>query len=212
MSLAQDLPAVWDLPSTDMRLKQRIVRILIEEIIADVDDQKKEIVLLLHWAGGRHSELRLKKNASGKHGHCTSLEAIEVIRQMAGKFTDEQIASTLNWLGLRTGHGNTWNEIRVGSARQHHRIPAVNPGRIQETITLDEAAKRLGVSPPSVRRMIARKTITADHVVACAPWQVPVAELSSEAVQKAVAAIKNRVRVPQTHIGDRQQAMFSEGW
>lgn len=211
MSLAQDLPAVWDLPSTDMRLKQRIVRILIEEIIADVDDERKEIVLLLHWAGGRHSELRLKKNATGKHGHCTSLEAIEVIRQMAGKFPDEQIASTLNRLGLRTGHGNTWNEIRVGSARQHHRLPAVNAARSQDTITLEEAAKRLSVSPTSVRRMIAHKTMTATQVVACAPWQVPVAELGSEAVQKAVAAIKNRVRVPQTHIRDQQQSMFSQG-
>jgi DNA invertase Pin-like site-specific DNA recombinase len=211
ISLAQDLPAVWDLPSTDMRLKQRIVRILIEEIIADVDDQKKEIVLLLHWAGGRHSELRLKKNATGKHGHCTSLEAIEVMRQMAGKFSDEQIASTLNRLGLRTGHGNTWNEIRVGSARQHHRLPAANPARSDDSVTLEEAAQRLGVSPTSVRRMIARKTITATQVVSCAPWQIPVGELDSEAVRNTVTAIKNRIRVPQTHMGDRQQSMFSEG-
>jgi hypothetical protein len=33
LSLAKDLPAVWNSPSTDMRLKQRIVRILIQEII-----------------------------------------------------------------------------------------------------------------------------------------------------------------------------------
>lgn len=211
VSLAQDLPAVWNLPSTDMRLKQRIVRILIEEIIADVDDQNKEIVLLLHWAGGRHSELRLKKNATGKHGHCTSLEAIEVIRQMAGKFTDEQIASTLNRLSLRTGSGNTWNEIRVRSARQHHRLPAINLAHSNDSITLEEAAQRLGVSSTSVRRMIAQKTITATQVVACAPWQVLVGELDSEAVQKAVTAIKNRIRVPQTHIGDGSQSMFSEG-
>src|SRR5947208_10715013 len=34
MSLAQDLPAIWNSPSTDQRLKQRIVRILIREIVA----------------------------------------------------------------------------------------------------------------------------------------------------------------------------------
>jgi hypothetical protein len=39
-SLAQDLPAVWNAEGTDMRLKQRIVRILIQEIIADVDDSR----------------------------------------------------------------------------------------------------------------------------------------------------------------------------
>lgn len=30
LSLAQDLPAIWNSPSTDLWLKQRIVRILIE--------------------------------------------------------------------------------------------------------------------------------------------------------------------------------------
>jgi hypothetical protein len=123
-SLAQDLPAVWDSPATDMRLKQRIVRILIAEIIADVDDANTEIVLLIHWTGGRHSELRIKKNLTGKHSRCTSLEAIEIIRQMAGKFPDDQIAATLNRLAFRTGTGNTWTEGRIRSLRSYHEWPA----------------------------------------------------------------------------------------
>ena len=63
---------------------------------------------MIHWTGGRHSELRVKKNPTGKHSRCTSLEAIEIIRRMAGKFPDDQIAATLNRLGLRDGTGNTW--------------------------------------------------------------------------------------------------------
>src|SRR5262249_41774203 len=86
LSLAQDLPSAWNAPSTNMRVKKKIVRILIQEIVADVDDNSKEIVLLIHWAGGRHSELRIKKSETGKHSNCTSLDAIEVIRQMAGQF------------------------------------------------------------------------------------------------------------------------------
>jgi len=66
-NLAQNLPAVWNSPATDMRLKQRIVRILVEEIVADVDETTGEIVLLIHWSGGRHSELRMKKNLTGRH-------------------------------------------------------------------------------------------------------------------------------------------------
>ena len=52
LSLAQDLPAVWNSPGTEAGLKQRIVRILVEEVVADVDEEKQEIVLLIHWAGG----------------------------------------------------------------------------------------------------------------------------------------------------------------
>src|SRR5204863_132450 len=117
LSLAQDLPAVWNAPSTDMRLKQRIMRILIEEIIADVDESHREIVLVIHWAGGRHSELRLKKRETGQHRRCTSVEAVEVVRQMADRFSDELIAATLNRLGMHTGIGNTWDKDRVYSLR-----------------------------------------------------------------------------------------------
>ena len=108
LSLAQNLPLVWNAEATDMRLKQRITRILIREIVADVDEAAGEIVLTIHWTGGRHSELRVKKNQTGHRSRCTSLEAIEIIRRMAGRFPDEQIAATLNRLGLKTGSGNNW--------------------------------------------------------------------------------------------------------
>jgi hypothetical protein len=93
MSLAQDLPKVWNAPTSDMRLKHRIVRILIHEIVVDVNEKDHEVVLLIHWAGGRHSELRMKKNRTGEHTRCTSMDAIEVMRQMAIAHTDEQIAA-----------------------------------------------------------------------------------------------------------------------
>ena len=42
--------------ANDGFVKQRITRILIHEIIANVDEQAQEVVLVIHWAGGRHSE------------------------------------------------------------------------------------------------------------------------------------------------------------
>ena len=120
LSLAQDLPAIWNSPATDMRLKQRLIRIVVNEIVSNVDEESREVVLVIHWAGGRHSELRVKKNRIGEHRRCTNIDAIAVIRQMATRFSDEQIAATLNRLGLRTGAGNTRNQARVHSARQYH--------------------------------------------------------------------------------------------
>ena len=93
ISMAQDLPVIWNAPSTDMALKQRIVRILIREIVAEVDEQRSETVLVIHWTGGRHSELRVKRNGTGKHSRCTSLEGVEVVRRMAGLFRDDAIAA-----------------------------------------------------------------------------------------------------------------------
>lgn len=45
-----------------------LLRTLIEDIVADVDDATREIVLVVHWKGGRHTELWVKKPKTGKHG------------------------------------------------------------------------------------------------------------------------------------------------
>lgn len=178
-NLAHDLSAIWNLPTTDMRLKQRIVRILVAEIVADVDQENQQIVLLIHWTGGQHSELRIKKNATGKHSRCTNLEAIEIIRRMAGRFPDDQIAATLKRLSLRTGAGNTWREGNIRTVRSYHQLPAFTATQCERnTLTMEEASIRLAVSHKIVRRLIEAGKIPATQVVPCAPW-----EISAEAIE-----------------------------
>ena len=194
-SLAQNLPMVWNAEATDMRLKQRITRILIQEIITDVDEAAGEIVLVIHWTGGRHSELRVKKNQTGHHSRCTSLEAIEIIRRMAGRFPDEQIAATLNRLGLKTGSGNNWVELRVRTARSYHGLPPYDPKLRHNLLTLEEASERLEVSHKIVRRLIDSNLIAATQVVAWAPWEIPIESIQSEEVLRKVAALKRGSRL-----------------
>jgi DNA invertase Pin-like site-specific DNA recombinase len=195
VSLAQNLPAVWNAKTTDMRLKQRITRILIQEIVADVDESAGEIVLIIHWAGGRHSELRVKKNLTGHHSRCTNMEAVEIIRRMAGRFPDEQIAATLNRLGLKTGSGNNWVELRVRTARSYHKLPSYDPKFRQNILTLEEASESLGVSHKVVRRLIDSNVITATQVVPWAPWEIPAESIQSEQVLREVAAVKRGSRI-----------------
>jgi hypothetical protein len=193
----------------DRRLKQRIVRILIREVIADVEEKSREVVLVIHWAGGGHSELRVKKSETGRSRRCTDPEAIEVLRQMAGKFSDQQIAATLNRLRLRTGVGNAWNVSRVHSARCYHQLPAFTQKDYPREVTLQVAAQRLNVSQSIVRRMIEEKILPARQAVVCAPWQIPIEALDSEVIRKEAMNIKNRLRVPQSQSCDEQQSMFS---
>jgi hypothetical protein len=193
-SLAQDLPAVWSAETTDMRLKQRIVRILIQEIIADVDEANQEIILFIHWTGGQHSELRLKKNPTGRHSRCTNLEAVEVIRQMAGKFPDDQIAATLNRLTFRTGTGNTWNEGRIRSVRSYHQWPAYDAASRPRSLTLEEASQRLGVSHKVVRRLIESGQLAATQIVPWAPWEICAEAIEREEIIQEVQRIKRRAR------------------
>lgn len=198
LALACDLPAVWNDGASDMRLKQRIARILIEEIIADVAKDGREIVLVIHWSGGRHSELRVEKRATGRHGQCTDVEAVEVVRQMAGQYPDQQIAATLNRLGLKTGAGNTWTESRIRALRSHQKLSCYDPNQSsQSVVTIEQAAKQLGVSASSVRQLIIKwKVLPAIQVVTYAPWQIARESLDLPEVKQAVEKIKQRVHCP----------------
>jgi hypothetical protein len=42
------------------------VRTVIQEVVADIDDTAAEIVLVVHWVGGVHSEMRLPKRRRGQ--------------------------------------------------------------------------------------------------------------------------------------------------
>src|SRR5262249_41028134 len=74
--LAEDLEAAWNAPDVTMRTRQRLFRALVTDIIADVDEQTREVVLTIHWRGGQHSQLRVRKPKSGEHGCRTPEEAL----------------------------------------------------------------------------------------------------------------------------------------
>jgi hypothetical protein len=211
LRLAKDLPTVWNAATTYMRLKQRIVRILVEEIVADVDKSANQVVLVLRWAGGRHSELRIAKNKTGHHRRVTDPEIIEIIRQMAGQYSDEDIAATLNRLKLRTGAGNSWQAHRVQWARSHNGFPSYDPTSADvSTLTLEQTALRLHISESSVRKLIDEKILPAKQVVFGAPWQIALESLALPAVSKATAQIKNRRYLPHSRRVEGQTALFSD--
>lgn len=186
-SLALNLEAAWAAPSTSTRVKQHLVRLLLREIVVDVDETRGEVVLVLHWQGGQHSELRVRKPQTGEHTRRTATEALQVLREMATRWSDEHIAATLNRMGLPTGQGNTWTAGRVQSARKKARIRAYESAtKDGSCLTMDEAAKQLGVSHARIRRLIAQGLLPARQVVPEAPWQIRSEDLQRPAVQEAL--------------------------
>jgi hypothetical protein len=57
---------------------------------------------------------------------------------------------------------------------------------------VDHAAKRLEICVGSVHKLIRDKVLPATQLAPSAPWQIPVAALTSEAVRQGVQAIVNR--------------------
>jgi excisionase family DNA binding protein len=205
-ALAHDLDAAWNAPGVTTRTRQRLVRALIADIVADVDEATREVVLVIHWRGGQHSELRVRKPRSGEHGCRTPEEALAVMRMMATRWSDEQIAASLNRMGLPTGQGKTWTAHRVGSLRRVHGIRAYRPADgTGDWLTMSEAAARLGVTNHRIRRLIRTGVLAAEQVVPGAPYQIRACDLHSEAV---TAAIRRTGRPCRADLDD-QLPMFS---
>lgn len=205
MSLATDLESAWNAATTAMSAKQRLVRALIREIIVDVDDDKREVILVIHWHGGHHSELRVKKPGPGEHTKSASAEADGVIRDMATKWSDEHIAATLNRMGLTTGQGLTWTARRVSAHRLNHGIAGYeSKNKDGRCLTMSEAAAQLGVSHYAIRRLIKSGVLPARQVVKDAPWQIMADDLRRPEVQKALRARAVRRRRPCRNSADER--------
>lgn len=199
-NLAENLAAAWNAPDVTMRARQRLLRTLIADIIVDVDDAVRDVVLTIHWRGGQHSELRVRKPQTGEHGCATADDALAVMRSMAGRWSDEHIAASLNRMGLPTGQGKTWTAHRVASVRRVRGIHAYRSAEKDgEWVTMTEAAKALNVTNHRIRYLIKAGILKAEQVVAGAPYQIRAKDLTSEGVKTAVARKGRPCRIIDTN-------------
>jgi DNA invertase Pin-like site-specific DNA recombinase len=210
LQLARDLVSVWNAPGAEMRTKQRLVHILIREVIVGRDDVKRETVLTIHWQGGVHTELRIARMAELPARDESTPSAVDVVRKLGGQWPDSTVAMTMNCMRCRSAEGASWTEASVRELRERLGVAAFDPTvQRPETVTLDEAARRLGIGIAPVRRLIDSGVLPATQIMPYAPWQISAASLDTEAVRTAVqhviacrplnhAALENRktLRLP----------------
>jgi DNA invertase Pin-like site-specific DNA recombinase len=192
--LAADLEALWNGSSTDVRLKKRIVRALIQEVIADVNAAAGEILLIIHWRGGVHTELRLPRRRRGQSSKHTAKEIVDAVRRLVPLCDDTIIAGVLNRNGLRTGRGNRWTRMRVTSLRCKHGIPVHSSQRRRSEgwLNLTEAARFLSVSTRTLRLAVEQGLIIGDHPLADGPWIFKRQALETAAARRVVERAHSR--------------------
>jgi DNA invertase Pin-like site-specific DNA recombinase len=207
--LATNLKTVWSAPTTDARLKKRIVRTLIHEVVADIDDEASEIVIVVHWVGGAHSELRLPKRRRGQR-NSTSADILEAVHRLVLIASDDLIAGLLNRNGLKTGNGNRWTRERITSLRSTYRIPVFKaaPDGIEPWLNLGQAAKLLKVAPKTLRLAAEAGEIEAIHPLSDGPWIFARATLMTDAAMSITERARQNPKYPAgSH--PAQQNLFS---
>ncbi|MHC2572615.1 recombinase family protein [Rhizobium leguminosarum] len=193
LQLAQDLPTVWNTPSTETRTKQRLIHILVQEIICDLDDATNEAVLLIHWTGGRHTEVRVARVKTGRYPAELAPSAVEALRKLGGHWPDRELAVSLNRMLCKTGDGESWTTVRVRDMRERLGIPEYDVTKVDvPMISLMKAAEKLGICVGSAKSLVQRGILPATQILPGSQWMVPVEALSSEAVRIGVQGVVDR--------------------
>jgi DNA invertase Pin-like site-specific DNA recombinase len=172
LQMGADLEAAWHHPAANAVTRKRIIRVVLREVVARVEDD--QIQLLLHWQGGDHTHLTVRKNRRGQTRWSVEPETMELISACARLMPDKAIAGLLNRTGKRTGRLNGWTQSRVRSFRNTHGIAVYADGEWAERgeVTLTEAARTLNLNPLTVLRQIHAGIIPAEQYCKGAPWVI----------------------------------------
>ncbi|WP_336966631.1 recombinase family protein [Sphingobium aquiterrae] len=172
LRMGADLSEAWNHPKATSVTRKRIIRAVVREIVVRIDDD--QIKMMVHWQGGDHTALAVRKNKAGHHRWSSPPDLEPLIRTLARQLPDRDIASLLNRLGKVTGRQNGWTQSRICSFRNQHGIEVYKAGErvTRGEHTMQEAAEMLGVRPMAVLRMIRAGHLPAEQYCKGAPWVI----------------------------------------
>jgi hypothetical protein len=190
IELGEQFGEVWESELCPAAVKKKIIRTVVEEVTVDLDEKRNVLSFIIHWKGGCHTRFEMAKPVSGV-GRKTSLDDLEVIRGMAVRYRDEEIARVLNKLGRRTGKGNRWNMERVKTVRLRYGLKGEKgPAPERDVLTLGAAAKYCRVSPTTIKRLVASGVVQKEQIVPWAPWEIRRSDLDSEKVKEILECLR----------------------
>jgi DNA invertase Pin-like site-specific DNA recombinase len=190
LAMGERFGEVWNSPHCPAPVKKRIIRAVVEEIIADWDESEKLLSFTIRWRGGCHTAYQMARPVGGPEQK-TDLEDLEIIRRMALRYGDGEIARVLNVAGRRTGKGNRWNESRVASTRKRYHIEGRRRTiRDPEILTKAQAARHCQVSTTTIHRLVEAGVLEMHQVVPWASWEIKRSDLDCEQVRSIIARLK----------------------
>ena len=120
--LAQDLPALWQAPSTTDRERKQLLRYAIAEVQLDGVSTPGKIDIRISWRSGAVTRKQIDRLRVGAWAPRTADRVIERIRALAPTHIVGAIAAQLNREGLRSAHGRPFQDHHVLYLARRHEI------------------------------------------------------------------------------------------
>jgi DNA invertase Pin-like site-specific DNA recombinase len=174
LTLAGDLPGLWNAPTTTNSDKKRILRLLIQEVVlSPVDVPKRVTRIRILWKTGAITEL-LTPRPTFSESRRTSPQVIAEVRKLAKQhYCDSRIAEELNQRGLKSGLRHAFTGKLVAGIRKRQGIRAGRsaggfsiqvPERDEQGLySVRGLIAHFGVTDPMVRYWVKRGLLTPVH-------------------------------------------------
>ncbi|HZI05123.1 MAG TPA: recombinase family protein, partial [Archangium sp.] len=174
LTLAGDLPGLWNAPTTTNADKKRILRLLIQEVVlSPVDVPKRATRIHILWKTGTITELETPRPTFSESRR-TPPEVIAAVRELTQQHSsDWQIAKELNRRGLKSGLRHPFTRKLVAGIRKRQDIHAGRPPgacsiRVPERdeqglYSIRGLSAHFGVTAPMVLYWVRRGLITPVH-------------------------------------------------
>jgi hypothetical protein len=149
LALASDFPRLWGDPATPDRERKRMVRLLLEDVTLNRDEQ---ISVQIRFKGGARRSLHLPLPLCSWKLHVTPSMVVQEIDRLMNDHTPLQIAAILNARGVTSGAGAAFHPQLVARlARNYQLKPRYERLRERGLLTLEEMADKLQVTPTTVK-------------------------------------------------------------
>jgi DNA invertase Pin-like site-specific DNA recombinase len=169
VQLAHDLPTLWD--TITYKERKRLLRTAIEEVQLKKED--RDVTVKIIWIGGAMTEnvVHLPKIGNRKVTHP---DMIELVRELAKKFTDVQISRILTRQGHKTPTGLNYSSHKVANLRRRNDIARYQKPKDEQpkTYNVEQASEILQVSRGTVYQWLNAGYIRGEQVTMGAPWEI----------------------------------------
>ena len=187
----------------------QLLRAAIREILVEVDRENHRVEAKLHWWGGAHSLISIKKRIRPR-GNKADPSLLDLVRQTAAELSDAEIARILNMKSMETPAGLRWTKDRVASFRYRHHIKAGRCRHGENYLTMKEAHAYLDISRNGLLGLVKMGAIEKNQITEFAPWKIPREQLDSEHVQGMVRTLKQTGRLPTEGWPKDQRTLFDD--
>ncbi len=198
LALGEDLPKLWQAPTTTPADRKQILRLLVKSVILDQSRVRGKVWFQINWQTGAVSEHWLTRRVRTYDEHADLERVQERLRELsAAQKMDDEIASTLNAEGLRTAHGQPFTSGLIWLLRKKWRIPAIpvkvkagqtSPPRWEDgSYSVDGAATALGVYKGTIYHWLLAGRLQGQQLAKHMPWQIPLTDEQITSLRAHVA-------------------------